>query len=153
MMMLMMMLMIIMMMSWIREDIKKICVFLSDIVQKGGGGVQPESKSFQVFLFSLSLTFFWTCSKSFEALFCLNIVYIFEIQAYTKVTSRLSKIGRYKSYLTDVQNEGWGVKATFGQCQKERRFFMAFLISRLRAFQTLKNALGQSFGVTQKDRR
>ena len=49
---------------------------------KGGGGVQPESKSFEVVLFSPILTFFWTinggrgegggggpCSKSFEALF------------------------------------------------------------------------------------
>ena len=36
-------------------------------------------------------------------------------------------MGRYKSYLTGVQNEGGGVKATFGQCPKERRFFMASL--------------------------
>ena len=44
--------------AWVREAIKK-SVFLSDIVQKGGG-VQPESKSFEVVLFSLILTFFWT---------------------------------------------------------------------------------------------
>ena len=33
--------------------------FLSDTVQKGGG-VQPESESFEVVLFTPSLTFFWT---------------------------------------------------------------------------------------------
>ena len=35
----------------------------------------------------------------------------------------MSKMGRYKSYLTGVQNEVGGVEATFGQCPKERRFF------------------------------
>ena len=38
----------------------------------------------------------------------------------------MSKMVRYKSYLTGVQNEGGGgggVKATFGQCPKERGFF------------------------------
>ena len=43
----------------LREAIKKKSVFLLDIVQKGGG-VQPESKSFEVVLFSPILTFFWT---------------------------------------------------------------------------------------------
>ena len=44
----------------------------------------------------------------------------------------MSKMGRYKSYLTGVQNEGGGGEATFGQCPKERRFFflMASLIDR-----------------------
>ena len=31
-------------------------------------------------------------------------------------------MGRYKSYLTDVQMRG-GVEATFEQCPKERRYF------------------------------
>ena len=35
-------------------------------------------------------------------------------------------MGRYKSYLTDVQNEGGGVEAPLGQCPKERRFFYGF---------------------------
>ena len=34
-----------------------------------------------------------------------------------------SKMGRHKSYLKYVQNGGGGVKATFGQCPKARRFF------------------------------
>ena len=102
--------------------------FFSDIVQKGGG-VQMESKSFEVVLFSLILTFFWTLNggvtmfQKIRGTFCLNIGYIFQFKAYTKVTSQLSKMGQYKSDLTDVQNEGGGVKATFGQCPKERRIF------------------------------
>ena len=36
-------------------------------------------------------------------------------------------MGRYKSYHTDVQNEGGGVKAPFGQCPKERHFLMSSL--------------------------
>ena len=37
-------------------------------------------------------------------------------------------MGWFKSYLTGVQNKGGvgGVKATFGQCPKERRFFYGF---------------------------
>ena len=62
----------------LRENIRKKSCFLLDIFQKAGG-VQPESKSFEVVLFSPILTLFWTlngggeggspCSKSFEALF------------------------------------------------------------------------------------
>ena len=45
-----------------------------------------------------------------------------------KVTSRLSKMGQYKSYLTQSKIKGGGgVKATFGQCPKEIRFFMSCL--------------------------
>ena len=41
-----------------------------------------------------------------------------------KVTSRLSKMGRYKSYLAmSKMRGGRGVEATFGQCPKQRRFF------------------------------
>ena len=35
-----------------------------------------------------------------------------------------SKMGRHKSYLKYVQNGGGGVKATFGECPKARRFFL-----------------------------
>ena len=35
-------------------------------------------------------------------------------------------MGRYKSYLTGVQNEGGGIKATFGQYPKEKHFFYGF---------------------------
>ena len=49
-----------------------------------------------------------TMFQKFWGTFCLNIGQIFEFSAYTKVTSRLSKMGLYKSYLTDVQNEGGG---------------------------------------------
>ena len=35
-------------------------VFFLDIVRKRGGGVQPESKSFELVLFSPMLTLFWT---------------------------------------------------------------------------------------------
>ena len=49
---------------------------------------------------------------------------MFEFWAFTKVTSRLSKMGGYLSYLTDVKKEGGGVKAPFGQCSKERHFFL-----------------------------
>ena len=36
-------------------------------------------------------------------------------------------MGRYKSYLTSVQNEGGGVETSLGQCPKERLFFMSSL--------------------------
>ena len=39
----------------------------------------------------------------------------------------MSKMGRYKSYLTGVQNKGGGVETTFKQCPKERRFFFWWL--------------------------
>ena len=66
----------------LREAIKKKSVFLLDIVQKGGVGVQPESKSFEVVLFSPRLAFFWTINgwrgglyhfpKVFRQFFFLN---------------------------------------------------------------------------------
>ena len=41
-----------------------------------------------------------------------------------KITSRLSKMGRYKSYLAMSKMRGEaGMEATFGKCPKERRFF------------------------------
>ena len=115
---------------WVREDIRNKSVFLFDIVQNGGV-VQPESKSFEQVLFSPILTLFWTLNggrgggvtmfQKFWGTFCLNFGLIFEFWAYIKVTSRLSKSDRWKSYLKCVQNGG--VKATFGQCPKERSFF------------------------------
>ena len=103
---------------------------------KGGGGVQPESKSFEVVLFSPSLTFFWTLNggrgwvtrfQMFWGTFCLNIGWIFEFWAFTKVTSRLSKMGRYKSYLTGVQNEGGGSRPLLDNVQKNGTFFFGCL--------------------------
>ena len=68
----------------LREDIQKKSVFLSDIVQKHPP-VHPESKSFEVVLFSLSLTFFWKLKgggvfmfQKFWGTFCLNNGNIFE---------------------------------------------------------------------------
>ena len=49
---------------------QKKSTFLSDIVQKGGG-VQPESKSFEVVLFSPILTLFWTLNGGGEGGFTL----------------------------------------------------------------------------------
>ena len=45
--------------------------FLLDIVQKGGGVVHPESKSFEVVLFSPILTLFWTLNGGGEGGFTL----------------------------------------------------------------------------------
>ena len=42
----------------LRKDIKKASFFRT--LSKRGGRDQPESKSFEVVLFSPSLTFFWT---------------------------------------------------------------------------------------------
>ena len=69
----------------LREAIRKIKRLSFGHCVKGGG-VQLESKCVEVVLFSPILTFFWT-------LICLNIGQLFEFWAYTKVTSRLSKMG------------------------------------------------------------
>ena len=55
---------------------------------------------------------------------------------------------RHKSYLTDVQNGG-GVKATFGQCPKERRFFLCLPLVRAVPTYCFLN-LGEICGQTQE---
>ena len=57
-------------MSMTEGSYQKKSTFLSDIVQKGGG-VQPESKSFEVVLFSPILTLFWTLNGGGEGGFTL----------------------------------------------------------------------------------
>jgi hypothetical protein len=49
----------------IREAIKKRLSF-GHCPKRGGGGVQPESKSFEVVLFSPILNFFWTINGGKE---------------------------------------------------------------------------------------
>ena len=52
--------------------------------------------------------------QKFWGTFGLNIGQMFGFWSYTKVTSGLSKMGRYKSYLTGVQN---GVEAILDNVQ------------------------------------
>ena len=59
-----------------------------------------------------------TMFPMFWGTFCINIGK-FRLK---KVTSRLSKMGRYKSYLKMSKKKGGRVEATFGQCKKKRRF-------------------------------
>ena len=75
--------------------------FLSDIVQKGG--VQPESKSFEV-VFALIFGNYWNVGP------IKKLPHSCPKWADKKVTSRMFKTG------------GGGVEATFGQCPKERFF-------------------------------
>jgi hypothetical protein len=54
-------------------------------------------------------------------------------------------MGRYKSYLTGVQNKGGGgVEATFGQCPKERCYFMASLRSETKKDKPVKRVLRET---------
>ena len=77
-----------------------------------GGRVQPESKSFEIVLFTPSLTFFWTLNGGRGSKY-LNFGPLKKLPpgstkwADKKVTSRVSK----------MRGEG---KATFGQCTKEK---------------------------------
>ena len=105
-----------------------------------------ESKSFEEVFFSpkldLLLDIKWgkggrgmTRFQKFWDTFCLNIGYIFEFRAFTKVTSRLSKMGRYKVTSRMSKMRG-GVKAPFRQCPTERRFFL-LLMQVLKVYQVL----------------
>ena len=114
----------------LREDIQNKKASLLWAMSKGGGGVQPESKSFEVVFLSPILTNFWTLnggrgqglpwSESFEALF----VWIFWILGLKKVSSRLSKMGLYKSYLTMSKMKGGGAsRPLLDNVQKKDIFF------------------------------
>ena len=97
-----------------------------DIVQRGGG-VQPESNSFELVLFSPSLAFFWTIIGGERGSWVDHIPKVLthflpKYLAYAKVNSQLSKLGRYKSYLTDVQNEGGGSRPHLDNVKKKDTF-------------------------------
>ena len=117
-------------------------VFLLDIVQRGGGGFNRNPKVLRYFCLPLVWPFFWTINgarggggltmfQKFWGTFCPNIGKIFVFWAYTKVTSRFSKMVQYKSYLTDVQNEGGGSRPFLDNVQKKDVFFMSSLSKHL----------------------
>ena len=97
-------------------------------LSKGRARVQTESKSIEVVLFSPSLIFFWTLNggRGWGDDQVPKVLRHFIFWVFTKVTSRLSKMGRYKSYLTDVQNEKGGGQGPFWTMSKRKTLFYGF---------------------------